>query len=734
MAATASATARARPDVAGQNLASDVAGVLRPLAGRYRSLRRRAHPDPNRDPVANLIGSAVAELLARAGNDRAALIAALEQQSRKIPLAQVVAGRVELDAGQFESAARRLHRVVAGDVEDLFAQRLLLLAEARRADGQTEVDQWLETRFCERPFTTVETLENGDVLSCCRAWLPTPFGNANTTSVKAIWNSPAARAIRQSILDGSFAYCSRCYCPRISDRTLPSRDSERVRAFRHDMENHTTWLRRGPVRVLLSHDASCNLSCPSCRTRLLIAGSKEQARLDALLEAAVMPLLREARTVKITGSGDPFGSKHFRDVLDRLRAPEFANLMLELQTNGILLDESAWTRFELDRRVDSIWISLDAATPETYARIRRGGDFDRLMANLAFVADKRRQGRFGYLRLDYVVQAGNFREIPAFVEIARSFGADAVSLQRIRNWGTFDRARFAAEDIADPSHPEFPALLEVLSDPRLKDARIQWGNLRPLVTRARLRQQPGRSIPRIPAPDGLLVVHGGRCGSTALAQLFARARPEFHVDGEIFTPTRYRPEAAPSLIDHLVQRVARARPRPYQVEVKTIDADRLNLDWEAFLEAARSLGIRKAVLLERRNLLRRLISGKRAAVSGVYHVDASDIAPPERVRIHLDPEEILVSFEEQTAGLHRARAALGNWAPLELVFEEDIAPDPHRAVERVCVHLGFAVPPRQAVSLRPTTPEPLSVLIVNYGEVSAALEGSPYAWMLESRR
>ena len=57
-----------------------------------------------------------------------------------------------------------------------------------------------------------------------------------------------------------------------------------------------------------------------------------------------------------------------------------------------------------------------------------------MLGNLAFVADLRRQRRIGTLDLSMVFQANNFREIPAFADLAVSYGADNVVYV-----GTFSR-------------------------------------------------------------------------------------------------------------------------------------------------------------------------------------------------------------------------------------------------------------------------------------------------------
>jgi MoaA/NifB/PqqE/SkfB family radical SAM enzyme len=370
---------------------------------------------------------------------------------------------------------------------DTFAQRLFLRAR-ERIEGPAGTATDLTEFFCPAPFESFELRSNGDVHTCCPAWLPVPIGNFHRQRPEEIWNSPAAQAIRRSILDGSFRHCSRLHCPAIANRRLPRRADLKDGYHREIVARKLVRLERRPIRVLMSQDRSCNLSCPSCRTKLMLARKEEQDRLNRTFEEVIFPLLRDARQVKVTGSGDPFASAHFRYVLKRLSRREFPQLRVQLQTNGLLLDQRAWEELELNGLVESIWVSIDAACADTYAVVRRGGSFAKLMQNFEFMAALRRAGRIRQLRLDFVVQAMNFREMPEAVEIARAFGFDGIYFQMIRNWGTFTIAEFERHFIGSPDHPDYGEFLEVLRDPRLTWTGVNWSNLRPFYDRANAAQ------------------------------------------------------------------------------------------------------------------------------------------------------------------------------------------------------------------------------------------------------
>ncbi|OBS53492.1 hypothetical protein A8B73_05380 [Methylosinus sp. 3S-1] len=344
-----------------------------------------------------------------------------------------------------------------------------------------ETERYLRASFCDKPFRNLETSPSGFAYVCCSSWLPTPIGDINS-GIDDIWFGRRARALRASILDGSFRYCSRVHCSEIANRNLPRRDSERATQIMAEFASASP---PTPKNVVLSHDRSCNLSCPSCRSENIVADKIKQAKLDEVTERLLVPMLRRAETVFVTGSGDPFGSAHFRRLLKRLITDEFSNLRVNLGTNGQLFDARAWRDLGLEGRVREVQISIDAARPETYSIVRRGGTFERLLANLEFIEGLRRSGVIESLHFSMVVQRLNFREMPDFVRLGRRFAADSVAFNMIRNWGTFSRAEFEQEFVGAATHPDFEELTRMLSDPILQPPYAQLGNIVDHVRRSR---------------------------------------------------------------------------------------------------------------------------------------------------------------------------------------------------------------------------------------------------------
>lgn len=361
-----------------------------------------------------------------------------------------------------------------------FVDKRFILPLRQRQTARHRSDDlatYLKGSFCSKPFETLETTHGGQLFLCCPVWLPTPVGDL-TQDPETVWNGPTARAIRESIIDGSFSYCDPVNCSVIAGRTLPRRDTPQARA------TIDAYQQRGepthPAIIGLAHDKSCNLACPSCRADIYVANKARQAKLDGLIETSIIHYLRRAKSVFITGSGDAFGSNHFRRLLSRITAKEgeFPDLRVWLQTNGQLFDEKSWRELNLTGRCDGALISIDASTPETYAYVRRPGRFDRLMKNMAFIKGLRESGELKELSISMVVQTRNFREMGDFIDMAKSFSCDRVTFAMIRQRDVFSRDHFDEAFIGSPDHPEYAAFVEALKDPRLDDPIADLGNVR----------------------------------------------------------------------------------------------------------------------------------------------------------------------------------------------------------------------------------------------------------------
>lgn len=338
--------------------------------------------------------------------------------------------------------------------------------------------EYLSEYFCNKPFEFLEVNEEGNVFCCCPGWLPRSIGNLKQNTVEEIWNSDFAIDIRASIIDGSFKYCDKNECPLIGNHSLPHRRSISNPYILKVMKGRVTVLDTMPKIIELSYDRTCNLSCPSCRTSSIIIDNKEYIEKIELQERLLKSVLEHAELLIITGSGDPFASRLYRTLLESFDFQNYPKLKIHLMTNGQLLTPKMWERIQNSHKlIKSIQISIDAASKETYCRLRPGGDFHHLLSNLEFIQSLKKSGFIEFVSIDFVVQNLNYREMESFVELGKFFEFDRVGFSSIRNWGTFSADIFSIRAVHTKIHPEYQKFLEIIRKSVFRDPIVDLGNL-----------------------------------------------------------------------------------------------------------------------------------------------------------------------------------------------------------------------------------------------------------------
>lgn len=445
--------------------------------------------------------------------------------------ALVAAGVRMLAAGRHEEAAACARKALDIMSSCPLSQKLLVdVLRARQTSGATLTAaeenglRDLRGRFCPRPFEVIVSGQGlrwnettgvteqvmGSTYACdCAAWVPFVTGNMlEGESADAVWNSPGMQEVRRSVLDGDFSYCSRTMCPAITSGLLPSTEEITAPRLRRIIDNRETILPDGPRLVALGHDSSCNLACPTCRTDLVMANREQSERLERGRDQVILPMLRDREVgVHMTSWGDPFASRHYRSILEALRAPEYDGVGLYLLTNGLGLTPHTWKAMpHLAEKIIELRVSVDAATKPTYENVRRPGKWEVVRENLGAIGELSRAGTFVrnrfshgtpaatsdlYLDMEhpysfvmaFVVQSANFREMPAFVQLGEELGADII-FQKYYSFGHETSEAFAAKDVTSPSHPEHEEFQLLLRHPAMQSPRVMSTFLTQFETRS----------------------------------------------------------------------------------------------------------------------------------------------------------------------------------------------------------------------------------------------------------
>jgi molybdenum cofactor biosynthesis enzyme MoaA len=159
--------------------------------------------------------------------------------------------------------------------------------------------------------------------------------------------------------------------------------------------------------------------------------------------------------------GEPFISEVYLNLMEYCVASG-KNIQHIIQTNGSYLQKKADLFTKLLPTLKELRVSFDAATAATYAVTRTNGQWHTLLDNVRWARDTiRTQHAPTKLTADFVVQADNYQEIPAFVELCHSLEIDQINFQKMWNWGTWSQAEFDAKNIYNPQHSDYAKLVAV---------------------------------------------------------------------------------------------------------------------------------------------------------------------------------------------------------------------------------------------------------------------------------
>ena len=297
---------------------------------------------------------------------------------------------------------------------------------------------------CAKPFETLD-IQREHAGVCCTSWVPYSVGNPRKMKGQEIWGGKPIELLRSSILDGSYRYCNPSYCPHLKSALIN----------RSESDNLCLEGLKSPKYIQLSYDKSCNLSCPSCRNSHIYADGEMLDELAKIKDDVVLPLLANSSAiVSITYSGDPFASKHYRKLLRELESDIYSKVRIILATNGTLMTPDLWSELQkIWDRIKLVTISVDAATPETYSKLRPPGNWALLINNLKFLSNWRHQEKSRMrLVLNFCVQKANFEEMEDFLTLASRLGYDEVYFQRLLNWGLFSASQYIESDVANPKN------------------------------------------------------------------------------------------------------------------------------------------------------------------------------------------------------------------------------------------------------------------------------------------
>lgn len=305
-------------------------------------------------------------------------------------------------------------------------------------------------RICMAPFSEVEIDELGNINCCCMQYTNNySFGNIFKEGFDAVWNGERAKHFRRDVIAGKYTYCNTEICN--FGRLKPRKSRPPLTA-------------PYPKYVTIAYDNTCNLMCTTCRDKIIRKCDFTEEELDKNIEQYYMPICKDAEELVLNPIGECLVSKHSRKLIQKV-AEKYPDINFNIMTNGVACNEIVLKNLGLINKLSAVQVSIHAAKKETYNKITRTGNFDCVMKNLKYLSEEKKKGNIPCVIMNFVVHSLNYREMPAFVELAKNLDLE-VSFWEFQNWHSCAMSEnYEKYTVWDCNHPEYADFLQILKNP-----------------------------------------------------------------------------------------------------------------------------------------------------------------------------------------------------------------------------------------------------------------------------
>jgi MoaA/NifB/PqqE/SkfB family radical SAM enzyme len=311
---------------------------------------------------------------------------------------------------------------------------------------------FLATRFsCSWPWDIAVMLCDGRIVcGCADPYGKRPLGDLRTASLADIWSGAPVTRLRSDLNQGGSTFCGDCPLkkPLEKDAAPPVRALDAGRL---------------PSRLYIECTAACNISCyqACCAPETGITRTRQAGMLDfdlftRVVDEAGPSLVR----IDFFNYGEAFLHKRAVEMCEYIKT-KFPHVYLYTSTNALALSEAQARRL-VHSGIDEVTCSIDGATPESYAKYRQRGDFDRAIRTLrTMTEEKRRAGRdVPFLNWRYILFTWN--DSDEEMNRARTLAAD-IGVDRL-SWEVTDHPEDAFSRRFMPGTPDFDAIRDEIWD------------------------------------------------------------------------------------------------------------------------------------------------------------------------------------------------------------------------------------------------------------------------------
>jgi MoaA/NifB/PqqE/SkfB family radical SAM enzyme len=173
-----------------------------------------------------------------------------------------------------------------------------------------------------------------------------------------------------------------------------------------------------PISVELDLADFCNLKCWWCR----FAYAHKPIIMSLSLAKKILKELAEVgvKSIVFSGGGEPLLNPNFDKIVEYGYS---LGLDQGIYTNGVNIHKYVEV---LNQKMKFIYVSVDAATKETYQKIKGVDCFNEVLENISLLCEHKDKAKIG---LGFLVSPDNFHEITMFINLLNEFNVDYIQFR-----------------------------------------------------------------------------------------------------------------------------------------------------------------------------------------------------------------------------------------------------------------------------------------------------------------
>ncbi len=210
--------------------------------------------------------------------------------------------------------------------------------------------------------------------------------------------------------------------------------------YQRELKERPLIMKSAPPSAEIELTNRCNLACVQCLRSL---GLKPYTLGDMSFDTykIILAQFPYLMNLSLNGFGEPTMHKQFCEVVEYTRK-ERPWCKIGIYSNGMLIDENKAEQL-IHCGLTELNISIDAATSDTYKRVRRGGKLEVVHENIKRLVEIKKQSKLDLplIGINFVMLNENEGELVPFIEQAAEFGVDFINCITYAsyNWGFQNR-------------------------------------------------------------------------------------------------------------------------------------------------------------------------------------------------------------------------------------------------------------------------------------------------------